>query len=54
MVGVVGTTIYSCDCSKDRLNLAKIGITALIDEATGYQDVRPLDELRKKYEELKD
>jgi P63C domain len=27
--------------------LQKIGITALIDEATGYQKVRPKDELRK-------
>ncbi|MCW5685626.1 MAG: P63C domain-containing protein [Pseudolabrys sp.] len=26
--------------------LQKIGITALVDEATGYQDVRPKDELR--------
>lgn len=29
---------------------AKIGLTALIDEATGYQKVRPRDELRKLLE----
>jgi hypothetical protein len=29
---------------------AKIGLTALIDEATGYQKVRPKDELRKLLE----
>ena len=33
---------------KDRLALAKTGIEALIDEATGYEDVRPPDELQKR------
>jgi hypothetical protein len=38
--------------TKNELNLAKIGITALIDEGTGYQEVRPSDELQKKYDQL--
>lgn len=29
---------------------AKIGIEALIDEATGYQKVRPKDDLQRRYE----
>lgn len=29
-----------------RLALSKVGINALIDEATGYQEVRPTDDLR--------
>lgn len=28
---------------------AKVGLDALIDEATGYQDERPSDELAKRY-----
>ena len=28
-------------------NLAKIGMIALVDEATDYQGIRPKDELRK-------
>lgn len=39
---------------KEQLDLAKIGIIALIDEATKYQEVRPKDELRKKHKELKE
>jgi hypothetical protein len=31
---------------------AKIGLEAVIDEATGYQDVRATDALRKRYAEL--
>jgi hypothetical protein len=31
---------------------AKVGLDALIDEATGYQQQRPKDELRKRYAEL--
>lgn len=38
--------------TKDEINLAKVGLMALIDEATGYQEVRPPDELRKKYKQL--
>lgn len=30
-----------------RLALAKVGINALIDEATGYQEARPKDELKQ-------
>jgi predicted amidohydrolase YtcJ len=33
--------------------LAKVGITALIDEATGYQDVRDTTALKKIHEENK-
>jgi hypothetical protein len=36
--------------SKNQLALAKIGIAALIDEATGYQDVRGKDALNKLYQ----
>lgn len=32
----------------ERLALAKTGIEALVDEATGYEKVRPPDELRKR------
>lgn len=32
---------------ESRLALAKVGINALIDEATGYQEVRPKDELKQ-------
>ena len=32
------------------LNLAKVGINALIDEATGYQATRPSDALKKMLE----
>jgi hypothetical protein len=34
------------------LSLAKLGLLALIDEATGYQDVRSDDALAKKLAEL--
>lgn len=29
---------------------AKVGLDALIDEATGYQAKRPKDDLRRRYE----
>jgi hypothetical protein len=31
----------------ERLRMAQVGMRALIDEATGYQNVRPKDDLRK-------
>lgn len=31
---------------------AKLGLEALIDETTGYQEVRPPDALRKRYAEF--
>lgn len=31
-----------------QLDLAKIGLNALVDEATGYQEIRPRDGLRKQ------
>ena len=31
-----------------QLDLAKIGLNALVDEATGYQEIRPKDGLRKQ------
>jgi hypothetical protein len=34
------------------LNLAKIGLIALIDEATGYQNVRPRNDLRAQHQAL--
>jgi hypothetical protein len=34
---------------KAELDLAKVGLDALIDEATGYQAERVPDELRKRY-----
>lgn len=30
--------------------MAKVGIYALIDEATGYEKIRPKDDLKKLYE----
>lgn len=36
----------------DRLCMAKLGIMALIDEATGYQEERPKDALAKKLKEM--
>jgi hypothetical protein len=38
--------------SKMQTDLAQIGLNALIDEATGYQKVRPKDALRKMADEL--
>ncbi len=38
----------------DILVTAKVGLVALIDEVTGYQEVRPKDDLqkmKKKYED---
>lgn len=32
--------------SKERLNYAKLGLIALIDEATGYQEVRAKNALK--------
>ena len=34
------------------LSLARIGIMALVDEATGYQEVRPKTELHDKLKQL--
>jgi predicted RNase H-like HicB family nuclease len=60
MGGVAGQSICQ-DCvtkllegktPEELLALAKVGIDAVIDEATGYQDIRPkgnLKELHKKY-----
>lgn len=36
------------------INLARLGMIALVDEATGYEKVRPKDALRKKMKELED
>lgn len=33
---------------RDRAALARVGINALVDEATGYQDVRPKDDLHRQ------
>jgi len=47
-------TINLDDLSKkDVLVAAKVGINALIDEATGYQDVRPKDDLAKMRDKYK-
>lgn len=37
---------------KPDINLAIVGLTALIDEATGYQDVRDPKELRNLLKKL--
>lgn len=34
------------------VRLAKIGIRALVEEATGYQEQRAPDDLRQRYAEL--
>ena len=40
--------------SKDGLvAMAKVGIDALIDEATGYEKVRPKDDLTKRHKQYK-
>ena len=46
-----GCTCEWCDPVKHRelMAQAKIGIDALIDEATGYQERRPKGELRDRY-----
>ena len=36
----------------EQLRLAKVGLAALIDEATGAQSVRGAGQLRAKYEKL--
>ena len=36
--------------TSDLITMAKTGIDALIDEATGYQEVRPSDDLAKRYD----
>ena len=38
---------------KKDIELAKIGLTALIDEATGYQYIRPKDDLQKELKRLR-
>lgn len=38
----------------DQLSLAQIGLIALIDEATGYQNARDKDALRKTLQKYKD
>jgi hypothetical protein len=50
-----GTTPITRGTEKERRNLiaqAKLGLEALIDEATGYQEVRDKDALRERYIEL--
>jgi len=39
--------------NKEEIARAKVGIIALIDEATSYQNVRPNNDLRKIYKKLK-
>ena len=39
---------------QELLALAKIGIDAVIDEITGYQNVRPKGELAKRHEKYKE
>lgn len=38
---------------RERMALARVGLDALIDEATGYQELRPADELRSRYARYK-
>lgn len=40
-----------CDCGCHKVKLAKVGLIALIDEATGYQDVRDNRALQDIYED---
>ena len=39
--------------TKEEMSLAKLGIIALIDEATGYQSERAKDGLKKELEKIK-
>ena len=40
--------------TKEEMAMAKLGIIALIDEATGYQEVRDKDALKKELAKIKD
>jgi len=40
------------EINKKDLSLAKLGIIALVDEATKYQEVRDKKELRKIYKKI--
>ena len=61
MGGIKGTSICQ-DCVTELLKdktmeelvaLAKVGIDAVIDEVTGYQYIRPRDDLAKRHEMYK-
>ncbi len=39
-------------CHRKMMAAAKVGMAALIDEATGYQEKRPWNALRKLHREL--
>jgi hypothetical protein len=54
-LGVLKTTrqsIIAAQCELIMRGLAKIGIVALIDEATGYQNLRPADGLRNYFDQI--
>jgi len=35
--------------NKERMAMAKVGLDALIDEATGYENIRPKGDLKKRH-----
>ena len=39
---------------KDLMAMARVGLDAVIDEVTGYQEVRPEGELAKRHKEYKE
>ena len=39
---------------KDQLAMAKVGLDALIDEATHYQEVRPSGDLAERHQKYKE
>ena len=45
-------SIIAAQCELIMRGLAKVGIVALIDEATGYQNLRPADGLRSYFDEI--
>ncbi|SEF58936.1 P63C domain-containing protein [Nitrosomonas ureae] len=55
ILGVLKTTrqsIIAAQCELIMRGLAKTGIVALIDEATGYQNLRPADGLRNYFDQV--
>jgi hypothetical protein len=45
-------SIIANQCELIMRGLAKVGIVALIDEATGYQNIRPADSLRNYFDQI--
>ena len=62
-VGEVKGTTICLDCvdiliksktPEELITLAKIGMDAVIDEVTGYEKIRPKDDLKKRHQKYAD